>query len=182
MRALQRTWAYLRAFGRAKRHRTDLGRHLVRRPLVGGATLGVETAMLLSNRLDPKLKELAELKAAGMVSCEFCLDIGSALAVGSGATERQLRDLPSYRHSDAYDEVEKLVIAFAEAMTSTPAIADDLAEVRRRLEDHLSETQIAELAMAVAWENQRARLNQSLGVRPTGMSDGAACALPERIS
>ena len=39
--------------------------------------------MLLSNRMDPKLKELAELKAAGMVSCEFCLDIGSALSSGT---------------------------------------------------------------------------------------------------
>ncbi len=138
--------------------------------------------MLLSNKVDPKLKDLAELKAAGMVSCEFCLDIGSVLAASSGVTEQQLRDLPRYRDSLAYNEVEKLVIAYAEAITLTPAVGDDLADLRRRLGEHLTETQIVELAMTVAWENQRARLNQSLGVRPTGMSDGATCALPERIS
>lgn len=138
--------------------------------------------MLLSNKVDPKLKDLAELKTAGLVSCEFCLDIGSALATSSGVTEQQIRDLPRYQDSAAYSEVEKLVIAFAEAMTRTPAVGDGLADLRRRLSEHLTGTQIVELAMTVAWENQRARLNQSLGVRPTGMADGMACAVPERIS
>ncbi|ETA07082.1 MULTISPECIES: carboxymuconolactone decarboxylase family protein [Gordonia] len=182
MRSLHRIRHFIRAFGQAKRHRTDLIRQLGRRPLLAGATVGVESAMLLSNKVDPKLKELAELKAAGMVSCEFCLDIGSALAASSGVTEQQMRDLPRYQNSTAYSDLEKLVIAYAEAMTLTPAVGDDLADLRRRLGAHLTETQIVELAMTVAWENQRARLNQSLGVRPTGMSDGMACALPERVS
>ncbi|WP_238418604.1 carboxymuconolactone decarboxylase family protein [Gordonia sp. 'Campus'] len=182
MRALHRMRNYLRAMGRARRHRAELVGHLARRPLVAGATMGMESALLLSNRMDPKLKELAELKTAGLVSCEFCLDIGSALATGAGITERQLRDLPRYRESAAYTELEKLVIGYAEAMTLTPAVGEDLAELRGRLAEHLSETQIVELAMTVAWENQRARLNQSLGVRPTGMSDGLACAVPERMS
>ncbi|MEO9327946.1 carboxymuconolactone decarboxylase family protein [Gordonia aurantiaca] len=182
MRALHRIRGFFRAYRRSKRHRTDLARRLIRRPWYAGATIGVEAALLLSNRMDPKLKELAELKAAGMISCEFCLDIGSALAVDSGVTERQLRDLPCYRQSDAFSELEKLVIAFAESMTRTPAFGDDLADLRRQLGEHLTETQIVELATVVAWENQRARLNQSLGVRPTGMSEGAACALPERTA
>lgn len=182
MRALHRIRHFIFAFGQAKRHRTDLIRRIGRRPILAGATVGVETAMLLSNKMDPKLKDLAELKAAGMVSCEFCLDIGSVLATSSGVTEQQIRDLPRYRDSAAYSEIEKLVIAYAEAMTLTPAVGDDLADLRRRLAEHLTETQIVELAMTVAYENQRARLNQSLGVRPTGMSDGATCALPEPVS
>ncbi|MBD0861139.1 carboxymuconolactone decarboxylase family protein [Gordonia sp. zg691] len=182
MRSLHRIRNYVRAMGRARRHRGELVGHFVRRPLLAGATVGMESAMLLSNRMDPKLKELAELKTAGLVSCEFCLDIGSALASGAGIGEQQVRDLPRYRDSTAYTEVEKLVIAYAEAMTLTPAVADDLADLRRRLSEHFSRAQIVELAMTIAWENQRARLNQSLGVRPTGMSDGLACALPERSS
>lgn len=31
----------------------------------------------------------------------------------------------------------------------------------------------------VAWENQRARLNQALGIRPADCTDGAYCALPQ---
>ncbi|WP_371852361.1 hypothetical protein [Nocardia arizonensis] len=70
------------------------------------------------------------------------------------------------------------MIAFAEAMSATPAV--DVEPLRARLLTRLSRAQLAELATAVAWENQRARLNQGLGVRPMGMAEGMVCALPER--
>mgnify|MGYP000063490631 CR=1 FL=1 len=179
MRALHRLWGYLRVFSQAKRNRVDLYAWLIRRPLLLIATGWQETALMFSNRLDPRYKELALLKTAGMVSCEFCLDIGSALARTAGISEQALRDLPVYADSDAYTDVEKLVLSFAEAMTATPAIGDDLTQIREELLQHFTKAQVAELAAEIAWENQRARLNQALGVRPTGMSDGAACALPE---
>lgn len=177
MRAVQRMWAYIKVLSQAKRNRMDLYGWLVRRPLVLIATGGYESALIFSNRMESRLKELAELKTAGLVNCEFCLDIGSALARTSGISEQQIRDLPRYEESDAYTDLEKLVIAFAEALTVTPAV--DIEPIRAQLLTHFSKGQIAELAATVAWENQRARLNQGLGVRPTGMSDGAACALPE---
>ncbi|MFI6997809.1 carboxymuconolactone decarboxylase family protein [Nocardia sp. NPDC050175] len=178
MRALTRIWHYLKAVRQAKRNRSDLAGWLLRRPQILFSTMMFESALLFANRLDPKLKELAELKTAGLVNCEFCLDIGSALAQSTGLTEQQLADLPRYRTSDAYTDLEKLVIAFAEAMTATPAV--DLEDLRTTLLTHLSKSQLAELAATIAWENQRARLNQGLGVRPTGMAEGGMCALPER--
>ncbi|HNP55529.1 MAG TPA: carboxymuconolactone decarboxylase family protein [Gordonia sp. (in: high G+C Gram-positive bacteria)] len=180
MRALHRLWSYLKVFAKSKRNRMDLYAWLVRRPQVLIATGGYEVSLLFSNRLDPHYKELALLKSAGMVSCEFCLDIGSALARTAGISEQALRDLPVYAESDVYTDLEKLVLSFAEAMTATPAVGDDLTRIREGLLDHFTKGQVAELAAEIAWENQRARLNQALGVRPTGMSDGAACALPER--
>ncbi|MEU7143038.1 carboxymuconolactone decarboxylase family protein [Nocardia sp. NPDC046473] len=178
MRALTRIRHYVKAVRQAKRNRSDLAGWLLRRPQILFSTMMFESALLFANRLDPKLKELAELKTAGLVNCEFCLDIGSALAQSAGLTEQQLADLPRYRTSDAYTDLEKLVIAFAEAMTATPAV--DLEDLRTTLLTHLSKSQLAELAATIAWENQRARLNQGLGVRPTGMAEGGMCALPER--
>ncbi|NKX88616.1 carboxymuconolactone decarboxylase family protein [Nocardia coubleae] len=178
MRVIGRIRGYATVVRRARRHRGDLVGWLGRRPQIGVATAGYETALLFSNKLDPRLKELAELKTAGLVACQFCLDIGSALAHTSGLSERQITDLPRYRTSDAYSELEKLVIAFAEAMTVTPAV--DIDELRADLLTHLTKAQLIELAATIAWENQRARLNQGLGVQPTGMADGLACAMPER--
>ncbi|WP_069163654.1 carboxymuconolactone decarboxylase family protein [Nocardia altamirensis] len=177
MRALTRIRHYGQAVRQAKRHRSDLIGWLLRRPQILVSTLVFETALLFANRLDPRLKELAELKTAGLINCEFCLDIGSALAASSGLSEQQLLDLPRYRTSDAYTPIQKLVIAYAEATTATPAVS--MADLRADLLTHLSRSQLAELAAAIAWENQRARLNQGLGVRPTGMAEGLACALPE---
>lgn len=178
MRTPRRIWSHLRVLTKARRNRSDLLRWLGRRPQLLAATAGYETALLLANRVDPKLKQLASSKAAAMVNCEFCLDIGSELFRLEGMTERQIVDLPRYRDSDAYTELEKLVISFAEQMSRTPAIVSD--ELRAELLRHLSKGQLAELAAEVAWEHQRARLNQALGVRPAGFSDGATCLVPER--
>lgn len=180
MRALHRLSGYVKAVSQAKRNRMDLYVWLIRRPLLLIATGWYEVSLLFSNRVDPRLKELAVLKTAGMVSCEFCLDIGSVLVRTAGFSEQALHDLPVYADSNAYTDVEKLVLSFAEAMTATPAVGDDLNRIREELLEHFTKGQVAELAAEIAWENQRARLNQALGVRPTGMSDGAACALPER--
>lgn len=179
MRALQRLWTYLRVLRRARRNRTDLTKWLVRRPQILVATSLYEMGLMFSNRLDPQLKELAELKVASLVTCEFCLDIGSALALTSGLSEQKVTELTRYRTSPAYSDTEKLVLEYAEAVTTTPAV--DQVDLRKRLLEQLTRGQLTELAAAIAWENQRARLNQALGVRPAGFSDGAACAVPTLV-
>jgi len=93
-------------------------------------------------------------------------------------TESQLRSLPSFRESEEFSETEKLVLELAEAMTRTPThVSEDL---RQALLDQFSQAQLAELAAAIAWENHRGRLNQALGIRPAGFSEGAFCAVPEQ--
>lgn len=54
-------------------------------------------------------------------------------------------------------------------------------ELLDRLRARFDETQLVELAAAIAWENHRARFNRVFGVRAVGFSEKAAfCALPER--
>lgn len=80
--------------------------------------------MLSCARVESRLKALAELKTAAVITCEYCLDIGSALARAEGITEAQLRALPSYRDSTEFGESDKLVLELAEAMTRVPATVD----------------------------------------------------------
>lgn len=138
--------------------------------------MAAETGALLANRMDPRLKALAELKVATLVRCEFCIDIGSALALADGVSEAQLVDLHRYPTSDAFDDDERLVLQLAEAATRTPAVVE--GRLRARALARFGPTTLAELASAIARENERARLNEVLGVRPAGFSDGSACALP----
>lgn len=163
--------------GQARRNRTDLIRALARRPQLLAATGVFELGVAASARVDARLKILAELKAASIVACEYCLDIGSAMARHEGLTERQLRELHHHRTSDAFDETERTVLDLAEALTRVPSVVDD--DLRRRVEATLSRAQQVELVTLIAWENERARLNQGLGIAPSGFSDGQYCVLPE---
>lgn len=63
--------AYKEIVGRGRSNRTDLVRHLVRRPAILGAIFGYETATLVSGKLSPRLKTLAEVKASGLIGCPF---------------------------------------------------------------------------------------------------------------
>lgn len=177
MRALRQLRMNVGVLFTARRNRVDLIRALARRPQLLLGTALYEVAIGLSARVETRLKVLAELKVAALVACEYCLDIGSALARGTGLTERQLQELPRYRTSDAYDHDERLVLELAEAMTRAPAVITP--ELRSQLDRRFPPTQLSELAAVIAWENQRARLNQALGIRPSGFSDGEFCVLPE---
>lgn len=106
------------------------------------------------------------------------MDIGSAVGRKIGVTEAQLIDLPRYQESVAFSSIEKLVIAYAEAMTKTPVeVADALFAGLRQ---HFNEAQLVELTAAIAWENYRARFDHALGIGAQGFSEGAFCVLAER--
>jgi AhpD family alkylhydroperoxidase len=171
-------WSVLPAM--RKSDKLDLLAWLRRRPQLLAGTFAYETALLTSGRMNPRLKALAELKAAALVNCEFCLDIGSTLARIAGVTDTQLAALPRFRDSEVFDADEKLVLDLAEAITATPALVS--ADLRQRLVDRFTAPAVTELAAAIAWENNRGRLNQALGVRSAGFSRGAECAVPEQLA
>ena len=60
--------------------------------------------------------QLAALKAATLVECEFCIDIGSEYARRSGLTDAQLLALHDPEPSGLFSADELLVIAFAQAI------------------------------------------------------------------
>lgn len=61
-----------------------------------------------------------------------------------------------------FNDVERLLIELADAMTSTPSnISDDLYE---RLRAQFSEERLMELSAQIAFENFRARLNRVFDV------------------
>ncbi|HEY8491104.1 MAG TPA: carboxymuconolactone decarboxylase family protein [Dehalococcoidia bacterium] len=151
---------------------------IARRPWLMLAVGAYELGLERSRRLEPRLKELAYLKAGALVGCPWCLDIGSALSRALGVTEEQVTDLHRYRESPAFSEQEKLVLEYAERMTRTPVeVPDDLFQALRR---HFDDAQLVELTAAVAWENYRARFNHALGIQPQGFAEGMVCALPEQ--
>jgi AhpD family alkylhydroperoxidase len=131
-----------------------------------------------AHAVDEKLKDLAMIKVAALVGCEWCLDIGSAIGRKAGITKDQLADLPRYRESDLFDETEKLVLDYATAMTETPSdVPEDLFDALRARFD---ERQLVELTSAIAIENYRARFNWAVRIAPQGFTRSGACAIPER--
>ncbi len=146
------------------------------RLMVASGMLEQATASL--HGVDERVKVLAEMKAATLTNCEWCIDIGSQIARRAGVSDRELLALPSYRESDLFDETEKLAMDYAVGMSRTPvAVSDQLfSELRARFDD----TQLVELTNVIAVENMRGRFYLALGIAAAGYSEGMVCAVPER--
>jgi AhpD family alkylhydroperoxidase len=137
----------------------------------------LERATAKLHRVDRRLSDLAELKAATVVACEYCIDLGSQIARRrSGVTDEQLLALPRYRESELFGEREKLVLDYAVAISQTPAEVPDA--LFAGLQAQFDDAQLVELTYVIALENLRGRFKLALGIGAAGFSDGAVCARP----
>lgn len=137
----------------------------------------LEQATAKLDRLPERLSHLAQLKAATMINCEYCIDLGSQVARRAGFSDDELLDLPRYRDSQLFSELDKLVLDYVVAISRTPVEVTD--ELFAALRTHLDERQMVELTHQIAIENFRGRFNSAVGVGAAGFSEGMVCALPE---
>ena len=126
------------------------------------------------DKLDPDLKTLAVMASASAIGCSWCVDFGYYAAHSKGLRVDKLREVWRWRESEVFGETERLVLEFAEAMTATPPTVTDAMVAR--LTDRLGVPATVELAMMVAVENERSRLNTAFGLTSQGFSD--RCELP----
>lgn len=128
-----------------------------------------EMAVEKWGKVTKDLKNLAVMSAAATIGCEWCMDFGYWIGMTEGMAAAKVRDLPRWRNSTAYTDLERAVIEYGEAMSATPVtVSDDLV---KRLRRDLDEAQLVELTMMVAVENQRARFNTALGLTSQGFAD-----------
>jgi AhpD family alkylhydroperoxidase len=130
-----------------------------------------------SHSVDAEVKHLGRLRAAQLVGCEWCLDFGSFLAQKEGSDPDKLRALATWRESPLFDDRERVVLEYAEAMTRTPVEVSD--ELFARLQDHFGERQLVELTMVIALENFYTRFNWAMGIEGEGFTEGMYCVRPQ---
>jgi len=137
-----------------------------------------EMSLARWNRLDPTLKALAVMASAVSIGCSWCVDFGYWETTNRGIDPVKMRDVPRWRDSEVYTDLERQVMTYAEAVTATPpAVTDEMVTGLRR---ELDDAQLVELTMMVAVENVRSRFNSSLGLTSQGFTD--RCEIPARAS
>jgi AhpD family alkylhydroperoxidase len=126
------------------------------------------------HRLDPTLRALAEMASAATIGCSWCMDFGYWKSHEQGVDPVKLENVPRWRESDVYTDLERRVLEYAEAATATPPAVTD--EMVAGLREHLDDAALVELTMMIAVENQRSRFNSALGLTSQGFKD--RCEIP----
>ena len=163
-------WYSKRTYGKV----LDPGKALAHQPRVLWSDLRFEQSVAKWNKLDPDLKALAEMASAAAIGCAWCMDFGYWVSRERGMAREKLVDVPRWRDSEVYTDLERDVMEYAQAMTATPPTVDDA--LAARLLARLGEPAFVELTAMVAVENLRSRINAALGLTSQGFKD--FCDLP----
>ncbi len=119
-----------------------------------------------SSPLSPVLRSLVTVRVSQINWCHFCVDINSAtLAKRTGSMEK-VEKLAQWKKSDLFDEKEKVVLEYTEAVTySDQQVTDELIE---RLKGFFDDDGIVELTGLIAFQNLSSKFNSALDVLSQG--------------
>ena len=110
--------------------------------------------------LDLKLRYLAYVRASQLNRCRYCVTHNSAAGRRAGMPKEQLDALADYRTSPLFSDLERLVIGYAEEMTTKVQV--DAACVAA-LREHLTPEALVQLTLTIAAANFTNRFNEALG-------------------
>jgi alkylhydroperoxidase family enzyme len=133
---------------------------LANTPSILDAFLSYANAIRASE-LSPRLRELAILAVGHCTNSEYEIAHHHSHGLKAGISEAQLATIPEFETSELFTETERAVMAFAK--DSTLNVNVDQA-VWDRAAAHLSEKEMVELSMNVAWYNSGVRIMGSLKI------------------
>lgn len=146
---------------RGKLH--NLYRMLLNSPPVAQGWLAFLTAIRQQCVLSGKVRELAILRIAVINKAPYEFDSHVPFALKEGITQEQIDALGNWQQSDAFDEVQRAVLAYTDAMTREVHVSDAVfAPIPR----HFDPREVTELTATIAAYNLVSRFLEALEVDP----------------
>jgi AhpD family alkylhydroperoxidase len=153
--------AWQRLEAERKMPTANLFRALAHAPALLDAFLSYANALRDESELDPKLRELAILAVGHATDSEYEIAHHQPHALKAGVTRDQLASVTNFEASDAFDAVDRAVMRLAHDSTVKVQVSEERwADVRA----HLSDKQMVELALNIAWYNSGVRIMALLGI------------------
>jgi alkylhydroperoxidase family enzyme len=111
--------------------------------------------------LDKRVRELAVLMLMKRCECEYGFVRHIDIAKREGISQQQIDDIGSYRTSSRFGDNDKLILQYAEELTTKARVDDDLF---RKVEAIVGRDKMVDLTGAIAFWNMMARNLNALQV------------------
>ncbi len=116
-----------------------------------------------------QLRALVQVRVAQINHCSFCIDLNASLFLARGASLKKLRAVSHWQESALFDERDRTVLEYVEAVThSGRRVSDDLMV---RLKGYFDDDAVVELTGVIAFQNLSAKFNSALGIPAQGFCD-----------
>ncbi|MGH3115094.1 MAG: carboxymuconolactone decarboxylase family protein, partial [Gaiellaceae bacterium] len=116
--------------------------------------------LLREGPLDLKLRYLAYVRASQLNRCRYCVAHNGAAGRRVGVSREQLDALADFATSPLFSDLERLVLRYAEEMTTRVQVDATLVETLTR---HLGPEALVQLTLTIAAANFTNRFNEALG-------------------
>ena len=116
--------------------------------------------------LTPTLRSLVSVRVSQINWCRFCVDINSSILLERSGSMDKLLSLADWRSSDLFNECEKAVLEYTEAITYSDRQVSD--EMLARLRGFFDANEIVELTALIAFQNLSSKFNSALDVPAQG--------------
>ncbi len=125
------------------------------------------------------IRSMVTVRVSQINHCEFCVDINGATLQKRGASPEKMLALRDWRNSDQFDEMEKAVLAYTEAVTYTDGqITDEMMTALRKFYD---DDGIVELTGMIAFQNLSSKFNAALDIPPQGFCEVPALQIDQPL-
>ncbi len=151
--------------------------HLVQgfAPKLAKARLDMAYALRYDVITPPLLREMAILRTGQILNSEYELDQHIPLAKACGITDAQIAALPNWRASSLFDEKQRALLAYTEAVALHGGEVDDATYAA--FAKQFSPQEIVELTITIITYYGTGQLTKALQVKPE--SDGRRSAPPK---
>lgn len=134
---------------------------LLHAPPVAEGWLAYLTAIRQKSTLPGALRELMIMRVAILNGAPYEADQHAPIALKEGMTQAQLDDLASWQDSSLFDDTERAVLAYTDAMTRNIQVEPAVSEAIRQRFPH---RQVVELTATIAAYNMVSRFLEALQV------------------
>jgi len=125
-------------------------------------SVSYEVSKMMENgfSLDKELQFLLHVYISQVNQCNFCIDIGKAVAMKECGSLDKIEKPAWYQSDPSFTPAERAALAYVEEVARTKTASDaTFAELRR----HFSEDKVVEITLLNAMENFYNLINRSLG-------------------
>ena len=142
----------------------NIYRLMLHSPALANAWFDLNQVVRYGTEIDGQCRELAVIRVAILNNVEYVIRAhGPAYALKEGLTPEQVAALSDWQPSDLFDEKQRALLAYTEAVTRDIDVPDAVfVDVRK----HFSERQVVELTMLIGAYNMLTRFLKALKVDP----------------
>ncbi len=139
----------------------NLYRMLLNSPPIAEGWLAMGTAVRHRSSLDGRARELAICRVGQLNGATYEWEHHVPIAKREGVSDAQIAALTAWSESDAFDDRERALLAYADTMTRDVVVPDDVFAAVRA---HFDRRELVELTTTIAFYNMVSRVLVALGV------------------